>query len=125
MTITSPTIIDDRINNFIWNAMGNKSSCQVQGFVIFFGSIAAPLYNFSLCFYYLIVVNCNKVINADTYIKGKIENFLYAAPIVPYLVGSNMILFFDAFNPNIAYFFIRADPLCDSYNECRSTNSAA
>ena len=95
-----------------WNAMlGNKISCRVQGFFIFFGSIAAPLYNCSLCIYYLIIVTYRRGRNADEYVEGKIEFFLHAVPIVVPLIGATVILSLDAFHPNITYCFIEADPM--------------
>ena len=45
----------------IWNAKGNVRSCEAQqGFFIFLGSMAAPLYNCSLCFYQLAILKFNK-----------------------------------------------------------------
>ena len=32
----------DSLGGVIWNARGNKGSCQAQGFFIFLGSIGAP-----------------------------------------------------------------------------------
>ena len=94
----------------IWNASGNVASCEAQGFFIFVGSIAAPLYNCSLCFYYLAVLKYNK---KDEYIKEKIEPFLHAVPILFSLIGGFTILGLKAFNPNKTYCFIGPDPTSD------------
>ena len=104
----------------IWNANGTKQSCQTQGFFIFLGSIAGPLYNCSLCFYYLLVVTYKKK-NADKYIEGKIEFFLHFVPIALSLIGAATILYMDAFNPNMTYCFIGGDPTCDNLN-CDKSN---
>ena len=97
----------------IWNAHGTKASCRAQGFFIFIGSIAAPLYNCSLCFYYFLVVTYRKGKGADSYIEGKIEFFLHAVPIGVSLIGATTILALDAFHPNMTYCFIGSDPSCE------------
>ena len=96
-TLPLPTFLGE----LIWNAHGNKATCQTQGFMIFVGSIGAPLYNCSLCIYYLIVVTYKKGRNADRYIQGKIEFFLHAVPILVSLSGGIIILAFDAFHQNV------------------------
>ena len=97
----------------IWSARGNVASCEAQGFFIFVGSMAAPLYNCSLCLYYLAVLKFNK---KDEYIKEKIEPFLHAVPILFSLIGGFTILGLKAFNPNMTYCFIGPDPTCDDVN---------
>ena len=47
----------DSLGGVIWNARGNKGSCQAQGFFIFLGSIGTPLYNCSMSVYYFIVLS--------------------------------------------------------------------
>ena len=94
----------------IWNAKGNIASCEAQGFFIFVGSMAAPLYNCSLCFYYLTILKFNK---KEDFIKQKIEPFLHAVPILFSLLGGFIILGLNAFNPNMTYCFIGPDPTCD------------
>ena len=107
-TLSAPDTFD-----VIWNAHGTKASCQIQGFFIFIGSIAAPLYNCSLCFYYFLVVTYRKGKDADSYIEGKIEFFLHAVPIGVSLIGATTILALDAFHPNMTYCFIGSDPSCE------------
>lgn len=101
----------------IWNAMGNRNTCRVQGFFIFWGSIAAPLYNCSICIYYLIMVTYKRSRNADAYIEGKIEFFFHAVPVFVPLIGAIVILSLDAFHPNLTYCFIEADPLSTNLEE--------
>ena len=96
----------------IWNARGTKGSCQAQGFLIFLGGIAAPLYNCSLCFYYLVLIRY-KGKNADSYVEKKVEKFLHAIPIGVALIGAITILSMDAFHPNMTYCFIGSDPQCE------------
>jgi len=118
-TLPAPNSFD-----VIWNANGSKGLCRAQGFFIFLGSVAAPLYNCSMCIYYLIVVTYRKGKNADAYIEGKIEFCLHAVPIVVSLVGATTILSMDAFNPNMTYCYIGADPTCDDL-ECDKRNANA
>jgi len=95
------------IQGLIWNASGSIASCRTQGFFIFVGSVAAPLYNCSMCLYFLSVVKYNK---KDAYIKSKIEPFLHAGPIALSLIGAITILAKNAFHPNMTYCFIGSDP---------------
>lgn len=108
----------------IWNAHGNKASCRVQGFFIFLGSLAAPLYTCSMCIYYLIMVTYRKGKDADKFVKGRIEFFLHAVPISVSLIGALTILSMDAFHPNMTYCFIGADPTCD-YLDCERRHAYA
>ena len=119
-TLPAPDAFD-----VIWNAQGNKGLCQAQGFFIFLASMAAPLYNCSLCIYYLIVVTTyRRGRDADLYIVGKIEFFLHAVPIVVSFVGAITILSMNAFHPNMTYCFIGADPTCEGL-ECDRSNRNA
>ena len=116
-TLPSP----DTYADVIWNARGDIASCRAQGFFIFLGSIAGPLYNCSMCFYYLVVVKYNW---KDEYIETKIEPFLHAVPIAISMIGAITILAMNAFNPNMTYCFIGPDPTCDEF-ECDGTRTNA
>ena len=109
-TLPAPSEYED----VIWNAKGNVRSCKAQGFFIFLGSMAAPLYNCSLCFYHLAILKFNK---KDDFIKEKIEPFLHGIPILISLMGGFTILRLKGFNPNMTYCFIGSDPTCDDV-EC-------
>jgi hypothetical protein len=116
-TLPAPNVFD-----FIWNAQGKKWSCQTQGFLIFVGSIAAPLYNCSLCVDSLIMVTYKKTRNVNRYIEEKIESYLHLVPVVFPLIGATTILSMNAFNPNMTYCFIGADPPCTGL-ECNSNGN--
>ena len=118
-TLPAPDPLD-----IIWNARGTKVVCQLQGFFIVLGSIGAPLYNCSLCFYYLIVITYKRK-NADAYVRKKFEIYLHAVPIATALIGATTILAMDAFHPNMTYCFIGADPACDDVDSCDKTNRTA
>ena len=116
-TLPAPATYDD----VIWNAKGNTSaSCSMQGFFIYLGSAAAPLYTCSLCLYYLSVVKYKK---KEEYIETKIEPFLHAVPIAFSMIGAITILAKNAFHPNMTYCFIGADPTCDDI-ECDGETEA-
>jgi len=95
--------IPSEYKDIIWNARGNATTCQMQGFFIFIGSMAAPLYNCSLCWYYVFVVVFQK---KDNYIKKKVEPFLHGIPIIFSLTGAITILVNGAFNANMSFCFI-------------------
>ncbi len=98
-------------SDVIWNAHGTVESCEAQGFFIFVGSIAAPLYNCSLCFYYLAILKYGK---KDEWIKEKLEPYLHGVPLLVSLLGGFIILGKKAFNPNMTYCYIGPDPECGS-----------
>lgn len=96
-------------SDIIWNARGNIASCEAQGFFIFVGSVAAPLYNCSLCFYYLAILKFNK---KDDFITKKLEPFFHGIPAFVSVTGAIIILAKKAFNPNRTYCYIGPDPTC-------------
>ena len=110
-TLLSPDPLD-----VIWNAHGSKGLCQAQGFLIFVGSIGAPLYNCSLCIYYLLAVK-RKGIPSTDFLKKK-EVLLHLVPIGLSLVGGLIIFCMDAFHPNMTYCFIGDNPVCDEEADC-------
>ena len=101
-------------SEIIWNASGSVASCEAQGFFIFVGSIAAPLYNCSLCFYYLAILKFGK---KDEFIQKELEPYLHGVPVLVSLVGAFVILAKKAFNPNMTYCYIGPDPTCGD-DEC-------
>jgi len=112
--------IPSEYKDIIWNAKGNTTTCQMQGFFIFIGSMAAPLYNCSLCWYYVFVVKFQK---KDDYIKKTVEPFLHGIPIIFSLIGAVTILVNGAFNANMSFCFIGTDPTCDDF-DCISSFDA-
>eukprot|EP00979_Chaetoceros_neogracilis_P017690 scaffold10266_cov294-Chaetoceros_neogracile.AAC.10 len=105
-TLLSPT----DTSGYVWNPRGNVNSCDAQGFFLFLGIMGAPLYNCSLCFYYLAIVKFNK---KDTFIREKIEPYLHAVPILVSLTGAITILAKTSFNANISYCWINEEyPYC-------------
>ena len=79
-----------------WNRSGNMSLCRAQGFMIFTGLNASPLYNCSLCLYYLIEIKFTHL----TEHMNRIEVYLHLIPISLPLVLSSYILANDEFQPN-------------------------
>eukprot|EP00979_Chaetoceros_neogracilis_P003259 scaffold576_cov146-Chaetoceros_neogracile.AAC.11 len=105
-TLLSPTYT----SGYVWNPRGNINSCDAQGFFLFLGIMGAPLYNCSLCFYYLAIVKFNK---KDTFIREKIEPYLHAVPILVSLTGAFTILAKKSFNANVSYCWINEEyPYC-------------
>ena len=88
---------------YIWNPMGNVHSCNTQGFFLYLGIMAAPLYNCSLCLYYLAVVKYNK---KDAYIRAKLEPYLLAIPAAITLILATTILSLRSFNPILTHCWV-------------------
>ena len=98
-TLPAPT----SYKSMIWNPRGNVHSCNTQGFFLYLGIIAAPLYNCSLCLYYLAVIKYNK---KDEYIRAKLEPYLLSAPVIIALILGLAILSMKAFNPTPTHCWI-------------------
>ena len=111
-TLMSPTYT----SGYIWNPRGNVHSCDTQGFFLFLGIMGAPLYNCSLCFYYLAVVKFNK---KDAFIRKKLEPFFHAVPILVSVTGAIIILAKESFNANGSYCWINER---NSYCEIESVS---
>lgn len=94
-------------SGYIWNPRGNVHTCDTQGFFLFLGIIGAPLYNCSLCFYYLAVIKFNK---KDKFIRKKLEPYFHVVPILVSLIGAITILSKESFNANGSYCWINTDP---------------
>jgi hypothetical protein len=100
-------------SDYTWNPMGNVHSCDAQGFFLFLGLMGAPLYNCSLCLYYIAVVKYNK---KEEYIRAKLEPFLHGVPIIFSLVGAITVLAMQSFNASSSYCWIAKDPpYCGQY----------
>lgn len=66
------------MNYIVWGAHGTDASCITNGFFTTVGFVAAPLYNWSLNLYYLVVVRYSK---NEEYIRKKLEPFFHGFPI--------------------------------------------
>ena len=91
-----------------WHSIGNMSLCQVQGFVFFIGHVASPLYNCSICIYYLIEI---KYTHLQRHLD-RIEVFLHAVPVLTALTLSTTLLSIKAFHPDVTNCF----PFVCKYN---------
>ena len=79
------TMVPKEMNYFVPGAQGNMTTCTAQGFLIAVGSIAANLYNCSICLYYLSIIRYNK---KDEYIRNKLEPWFHGISIIiPLVVG--------------------------------------
>ncbi len=66
-------------NYVVWNAIGNVTTCDTQGFLMMVGIVGGLFYNCSINIYYLTVVRYGK---SNEYIRTKMEKILHAVPIV-------------------------------------------
>ena len=95
----------------IWNARGTITSCDVAGIVTFLGTSSAPLYNCSLCLYYLAVIKYN--IPEDE-IHSRLEKFFHSVSILFPIIGAVAIQLNEAFNPILTVCWIAPSPFqCD------------
>ena len=80
-----------------WDASGNMTLCRTQAFIHFWSQNASPLYNCSLCIYYLIEI---KYTSLQEYL-AKIEISLHIIPVLIPLIFSITILSLDEFKPSL------------------------
>ena len=78
-----------------WNRSANMSLCRAQGFIGFFAHNASPLYNCSLCVYYLTEIKYTQLKEN----MNKIEIFLHSIPVLIPLFESFYVLAIDEFKP--------------------------
>ena len=106
---------------FGWNTVGNMSLCRIQGFLQFFGHIAAPLYNSSLCIYYLIEI---KFTDLREHII-LIEVCMHAASILIALALTVTIVLLKGIHPEVTHCYAGATyPFECRFNpdvECQET----
>ena len=79
-----------------WKTFGNMTLCRTQAFMHSWSQNASPLYNCSLCIYYLIEI---KYTSLQEYLP-KIEICLHVIPVLVPLIFSSMILSIDEFQPS-------------------------
>jgi len=80
---------------YSWNARGNTTSCDIQGFIQSLGYSLTSFYIWSLNIYFLSVVKYQK---SDEYIRTKIEPFLHIFTIATSLLLCILALIRQNFN---------------------------
>jgi len=91
-----------------WKALGTRSTCNAQGFLIMLGSTAAPFYFLSLQIYYL----CRIKYQTSSENMRKVEPFLHGIPILVGLVSAFVPLVTDSMNPGTrGYCWLQDFPL--------------
>jgi hypothetical protein len=101
-------------------AIGNETTCDIQGFVNTFGALGSALYSLSISIYFLLVIKFN--IN-NRNIQRKYEPFLHACPILYSLTMSLVIVTTNNYNVSGGICWIAPKPLnCmdDPNLECTS-----
>lgn len=76
-------------------ASGTTATCTAQGFFNELGNLATPLYNASLCAYYVLVIRQSW---SETRIRIRAEKFMHAVPIVIASTISILGLVFKLYN---------------------------
>ena len=95
-TIASPKDTDG-----VWKPMGNKITCNMQGFFVYIGWVGAPLYNFGLCIYYLCISRYGMREAAFT---KKIEPYLHLVPCLYTITTAVLFLARDLYHNRIGGF---------------------
>jgi len=93
--ILGPIMIPREMDYIIPHAIGNMTTCTLQGFLKDFGLVVAMIYNFCLCFYYLAIIKYNK---KDEYIRKNLEPWFHGISIIiPLILCSISHYTFDAY----------------------------
>jgi hypothetical protein len=112
--VLGSTMVPKEMNYFVPGAQGNMTTCTAQGFLIAVGSIAANLYNCSICLYYLSIIRYNK---KDEYIRNKLEPWFHAISIIGPLAGGFIAIAMKAYNvtDSVCFFQTFDAPHCIGY----------
>ena len=79
-----------------WLALGNETTCKIQGTVTMLSVVSTPLYNLALCFYFLCVVKFNMT---DEKFRNVWEPFLHGFNILYGIVTAIVALALDYVQP--------------------------
>jgi len=90
-----------------WKALGNLTTCDLQGFFYMFGAMAAPAYNCSLSFYYMYKI---KFKTSEEDMRKYKEPFLHGIPILLALICAIIPLSLGSFNPSVSWCWIQSYP---------------
>lgn len=85
----------------------SQAVCDAQGFFIHFGISATPIYNLSLCIYYVLTICYEK---KEDWIRKRMEPFLHGLPILWSLGAAIYLVSTKHFNENGANCWIADKP---------------
>ena len=99
-----------------WGAIGNDTTCEIQGFLMLLSIVSTPLYNLALCIYFLCVIN---YCMTDQRFGCSVEPYLHALPILYGLATSIYTLCLGYINPSTTTCWIGApnDPEGDAFSQ--------
>ena len=99
-------------HELVWiDGIGNMALCRTQGALFTIGSTASPLYNCSICIYYLIEIKFTQNVT----VMNRIERYLHAGPILISMIWCISLLAIDAMYPFFTHCFVSAYPfLCEN-----------
>lgn len=83
--------------SFIKYNYGTQKTCTIQGFSVIYGGLSVPIYNASLCIFYLICVKFHHI--SDRKIATRIEPFMHLIAIVLPLLICSFCMLDDVYNP--------------------------
>jgi len=98
----------------VWRAIGNESTCQIQGYFYLLGALAEPLYNCALQIYFLCMIKYS--IKTED-IQNKIEPYLHCIPILYGVAVASICLATDSIHATKSWCWIESYPY-----DCRNTD---
>ena len=108
-----------------WGAIGNHTTCGMQGFFATLGLCGAVLYILSLSVYFLLVIRFNM---QEVKIRKYAEPFLHAVPIIYSLTVSIYIYAVKNYNISLSYCWIESNPRNCEYDpevECLNNGNTS
>ncbi len=111
---TFNTAAPSEMEYWVWNARGNETTCDVQGFLVTLGVLGGLYYNAALNLYFVAVVKYEK---SKEFVSTKVEPFLHAMPIVVSLTYAISLLIGKHYNSGYActssYYY---PPHCEGFD---------
>ena len=112
----STSTIPSEMNYFIPYAVGNKTTCDAQGFFLLLGVGITAMYNSSICIYYLAIIKYSK---KEEYIRTTLEPWFHGISTIAPITFAIIVLVNEAFNAadSMCFFWPNRPPHCNGYND--------
>ena len=108
-----------------WLAIGNQTTCDLQGLMFYGGAIGTSIYNCNLCIYFVLIVVKNI---SQTTMEKRVEPFFHSIAILYCLSSGVFLLVNRSFNSNGQICWIAHHPVGCKWNpslECtRGVNAS-
>lgn len=99
----------------LWGAIGNETTCQIQGFLFLFSLVSTPFCNLALCIYFLCVIRYSMT---DVKFRDTLEPYLLGFPILYGLGTAIYTLSIGYINPATTMCWIEStNPKGDDFSQ--------